>query len=90
MDSHFESIPGLGTLTAGGLSGGDLEDLGGDADGALGLVLLVLGSHDDLGAGVFQRLHISALQSQSTSKSEAYLIFLISSWVSSPLVFSFS
>lgn len=30
---HLVAIPGLGTLTARGLTGGDLEDLGGETDG---------------------------------------------------------
>ena len=32
MDAELESVPGLGTLTARGLTGGDLEVLGGQAD----------------------------------------------------------
>ena len=42
MNSHFESVPGFGTLSAGGLSGGDVKDLSGDADGTSGFVTLVL------------------------------------------------
>ena len=29
MDAHLEGVPGLRTLTVGGLTGGDLEVLGG-------------------------------------------------------------
>lgn len=32
MDAHLEGVPGLGTLTVGGLTGGDLEGLGGKTD----------------------------------------------------------
>lgn len=37
VDAHLELVPGLGTLTVGGLTGGDLEGLGGQTDGALDL-----------------------------------------------------
>jgi hypothetical protein len=47
---HLElvAIPGLGTLTARGLTGGDPEDLGGETDGSLDLELLVLGTVDEV------------------------------------------
>lgn len=48
MDSHLEAVPGLGTLTTGGLAGGDLEDLGGEADGSLDAEVLVLGAVDQV------------------------------------------
>lgn len=32
MDAHLVGVPGLGTLTVGGLTGGDLEGLGGKTD----------------------------------------------------------
>lgn len=50
VDSHLEAIPGLGTLTARRLAGGDTEDLGGKADRALDLELLVLGALDQVAA----------------------------------------
>ena len=34
VDAHLVHVPGLGTLTIGCLTGGDLEDLGGHADWA--------------------------------------------------------
>ena len=37
MDAHLELVPGLGTLTVGGLAGGDVQGLGGQTDGALDL-----------------------------------------------------
>lgn len=49
VDLHLEAVPGLGTLTTGGLSGGDLEDLGGHSDGTLNSEVLVLGSVDEVG-----------------------------------------
>lgn len=36
VDTELVSVPSLGTLTVGGLSGGDLKNLGGESDGALG------------------------------------------------------
>ena len=58
MDAHLVAVPGLGTLTAGGLAGGDLERLGGQADGALGAQVLVLGAVDDLGADLLEGLDV--------------------------------
>lgn len=54
MDSHLKSIPGLGTLTAGGLAGGDLEGLGWETDWALDAELLGLGALDELGADLLE------------------------------------
>ena len=65
VDSHLESVPSLGTLTARWLTGGDLKKLGGDAHGSLGLVALVLGSSNDLSAGSLKRLGLSASKSHS-------------------------
>ena len=42
VDSHLKSVPGLGALSAGGLSGCDFKDLRGDTHGSVGLVALVL------------------------------------------------
>lgn len=41
---HLEAVPGVGTLTTRRLAGGDAQGLGGQADGALHLQLLVLGA----------------------------------------------
>ena len=35
MDAHLETVPGVGTLTAGGLADGQAQDLGGHAHGAV-------------------------------------------------------
>jgi hypothetical protein len=40
VNSHLEAIPGLGTFTAGGLSGGNLKDLGWETDWALDAEIL--------------------------------------------------
>jgi hypothetical protein len=50
VDLHLEAVPGLGTLTTWGLTGGDLKDLGGETDGALDTEVLVLGTVDEVSA----------------------------------------
>lgn len=48
VDSHLVAVPGLGSLTTGGLAGGDLEDLGRETDGSLDAKALALGALDEL------------------------------------------
>merc|ERR1712079_682522 len=50
VDPQLEPVPGLGTLTARGLPGGDPQGLGGHPHGPLDLQLLLLGSLDQVGA----------------------------------------
>lgn len=59
MDAHLEAVPSLGTLTARGLAGGDLEGLGGKTDGALDAEVLVLGTLDDLGGNALEDLDLA-------------------------------
>lgn len=59
VDLHLVAVPGLGTLTAGGLAGGDAEDLGGEADGALDTEVLVLGTLDQVGADLLEVLDVA-------------------------------
>jgi hypothetical protein len=59
VDSHLEHIPGLGTFTVRCLSGGDLEDLGWEADGALDAEFLCLGTVDELGADLLEGLDVA-------------------------------
>ena len=54
------SIPGLRTLTARGLAGGDLEVLGGKADGALNGEALAAGTLDELSADLLEGLDLAA------------------------------
>lgn len=54
MDAHLILVPGLGTLTVGGLAGGDLQGLGGQTDGALDLQGLATGTVDELGADLLK------------------------------------
>lgn len=50
MDGHLVRIPGLASVSVGGLAGGNAEVLGGHAHGALDLELLVLGPLDKVAA----------------------------------------
>lgn len=62
MDAHLVAVPGLGTLTARSLAGGDLEGLGGQADGALDAQVLALGALDDLGADLLEDVDLAGGQ----------------------------
>lgn len=65
VDAELVEIPGLGTLTARGLASGDLEVLGGQADGALDGEALAAGALNELGADLLERLNLSASQGDS-------------------------
>lgn len=62
MDSHLKGIPGLGTLTAGGLAGGDLEGLGWETDWALDAEVLGLGTVGELSADLLEGLDVAGGQ----------------------------
>jgi hypothetical protein len=62
VDSHFESIPGLGTFTTGCLSGGNLKSLGGETDGAFDAEFLALGTLDELLADLLEGLDFAGGQ----------------------------
>lgn len=55
VDAHLVLVPGLGTLTVGGLTGGDVQGLGGKTDGALDLEGLGAGTVDELLAHLLER-----------------------------------
>jgi hypothetical protein len=59
VDPHLVGIPSLGTLTVGGLSGGDLQGLGGEADGALDAEVLGLGALEELVADLLEGLNLA-------------------------------
>ena len=59
MDSHLKAIPGLGTLSAGCLSGGNLQGLGWETDGALDAEILGLGTVDELLADLLERVNLA-------------------------------
>jgi hypothetical protein len=48
VNAHLVCIPGLGSFSVRSLTGGDLELLGGETDGALNSELLGLGAVDEL------------------------------------------
>lgn len=50
VDAHLEAIPGVGSFSAGGLTGGNLKNLGGHAGGSTNLNTLILGSTDEISA----------------------------------------
>ena len=59
MDAHLKGVPGLGTLTTGGLAGGDLEGLGWETDGALDAEVLGLGTLNELGADLLEGVDLA-------------------------------
>lgn len=60
VDAHLEHVPGLGTLTVGGLTGADLEVLGGQTDRTLDAEVLALGAVDELSADLLEVLDVAA------------------------------
>lgn len=54
MDAHLVLVPGLGTLTVGGLTGRDVQGLGGQTDGALDLQGLGASTVDQLLADLLE------------------------------------
>jgi hypothetical protein len=62
VDAHLVLVPGLGTLTVGGLAGGDLEGLGRETDGALDLEGLGAGTVDELLADLLERGNLAGGQ----------------------------
>jgi len=76
VDSHLEAIPGLGTFTARRLAGGDTEDLGGKADWALDLELLVLGALDQVAADFLEVLDVPGGQGDADAVDLGLDLFL--------------
>lgn len=59
VDAQLVAVPGLGTLTARRLTGGDLEGLGGETNGALDAEVLALGALDELGADLLEGVDLA-------------------------------
>lgn len=56
------AVPRLRSFTTRSLTGGDLEDLGGETDGTLDTELLVLGTVDEVVRELFKVLDVAARQ----------------------------
>ena len=65
VDSHFVSIPSVGTLTARRFSGGHSQNLRWDSNWASSVVSLVFSSCDHLVAGLLQMIGSSTLELHS-------------------------
>ena len=77
VDAHLVPVPCLGTLSARTLSRRYSENLCGNADWSLGLVLLVLGSQDDFCACGLKGLDFLASEchpKHKLSRERGYLI----------------
>ncbi len=68
VNAHFESVPSLGTFTAGTLTSSDSENLSGNADWTSGFVALILSSGNDLSTCLFQWCDLLASQGHSRFK----------------------
>ena len=71
VDAHLVLVPGLGTLTVGGLTGGDVQGLGGQTDGTLDL--------QGLGASTVDKLRADLLEGGDLArgKSDTDLVDLL-------------
>ncbi|KAG1080411.1 hypothetical protein G6F42_023365 [Rhizopus arrhizus] len=65
VNSHLETIEGLGTVTTRRLTGGDTENLGGETNGTLNLKLLILGTLDKITGNLFEVLDVARSQSDT-------------------------
>ncbi len=90
VDFHDEVVPGVGTLSTGGLAGGDGELLGGNADGPACLEVLLLGFSDEVGARRLQGCDEARLKCNPEIKWSYRTLSISSRGPSSPLSFSFS
>lgn len=65
VDAHLEAVEGVGTLTARRLADQELEDLGGHADGAGNLQVLLKSLVLELSAHSLNRLNVSGGKSDA-------------------------
>ena len=70
VDAHLEAVIGVGTLTARGLADQELEDLGGHADGAGHLEVLVKSLVLELSAHSLDGLHVSGGQGDADAVND--------------------
>lgn len=76
VDLHLVAVPGLGTLTARGLAGGDAEDLGGETDGSLDTEVLVLSTLDEVSADLLEVLDVAGGQGDADAVDRGLDLFL--------------
>ena len=65
VDLHLKVVPGVGSLSARRLSGGDMELLSGDSDGSSSLEIIVLGVGNDGRAGLLNRTDLLSSDGES-------------------------
>ena len=68
VDSHFVSVPSVGSLSTWGLPGGNSQTFGWDPDWAFSFEVVILGSVDDLTASGFQWLYVQSSDGQSIAQ----------------------
>jgi hypothetical protein len=71
-----ESLPGLRTLSVGGLTGGDAQNLGRHTHGSLDLELLLLGATDQVGADLLQVANVARCEGDPNPMNWRRLGFL--------------
>ena len=59
MNPHLELVPGFGTFTTRSLTRGNSQRLGRHSHRSFDLEALVFGALDQIGADLFQTLHVS-------------------------------
>ena len=62
VDLHLVAVPGVETVTARGLAGGDAQGAGGQADGAADLDLLLVGAGHQVGGDLLEGLSLGGGQ----------------------------
>ena len=81
VDAHFETIPGVGTFTTRRLTGGDLEGLGGEANGPTDLESLIFGARNDVIADLLQVLNVAASKSDANAVEAGGFSAFVSSFL---------
>lgn len=79
VDAHLVGVPCLRTLTIGGFTGGNLEDLGGETHWATGLELVFTGTVGDVRSDTLDMLDRRGAESDSSldDLSEFLLVSLL-------------
>jgi len=74
VDAHLELVPGVGTLSGGSLTGGDLKDLGGHADRSRHAQLLVKGTLLEIGTDLLEVLDIAGGEGDADAVDDGRVI----------------